>query len=390
MLFALAVVVSCLNPVFGLPIVITDYIRSRKPFRSSILIGIIYSYISFFARSIYAGDLERYMVGLNNYKGRGLIDCIINSNYSWLVSDNVFFWVCSHFRNERIMIVLTTFILYFISYYIIFNVIQNSTTEIMREMLLLSITILPFYLFISSLRSSLGISFCTLALYFDLCKDKNIGALMLYTIGILFHPAAIAIVLLRILYLFCRDKIYLWTMIVFIIVVILGLGFVHLSPNINGPIGDFAKMIMDYSSSGQLQNSKWAEQVRSSIFSNVWKAFWVCVIFFCLIRNDLKKKNKLYRFDNLISFSFLYCTMVLGMMFFPTAIYMRYITGGFPLIIALLSKKNSNYNIKNAFVVTSAISIIGLLFQLYSFASMIDLNDFLIGVFKGIFNLFDI
>lgn len=289
------------------------------------------------------------------------------------------------------MIVLTTFILYFISYYIIFNVIQNSATEIMRGMLLLSITILPFYLFISSLRSSLGISFCILALYFDLCKNKkNIGVLMLYTIGILFHPAAIAIVLLRILYLFCRDKIYLWAMTVFIIVVILGLGFVRLSPNINGPIGDFAKMIMDYSSSGQLQNSKWAEQVRSSIFSNVWKAFWVCVIFFCLIRNDLKKKDKLYQFDDLISFSFLYCTMVLGMMFFPTAIYMRYITGGFPLIIALLSKKKVNYNSKNTFVVTSAISIIGLLFQLYSFASMIDLNVFLIGVFKGIFNLFDI
>ena len=262
MLFAFAVVVSCLNPMFGLPIVIADYIRSRKPFRSSILIGIIYSYISFFARSDYVGDLERYMAGLNNYKGRGVIDCIINSNYSWLVSDNVFFWICSHFKNERIMIVLTTFILYFISYYIIFNVIQNSATEIIRGMLLLSITILPFYLFISSLRSSLGISFCILALYFDLCKDKkNIGVLMLYIIGILFHPATIAIALLRILYLFCRNKIYLWAMIVFIIVVILGLGFVRLSPNINGPIGAFLKMIMDYSSSGQLQNSKWAEQV---------------------------------------------------------------------------------------------------------------------------------
>lgn len=123
---------------------------------------------------------------------------------------NIVFYIFSQFGNNNLIIVFTTIVSYAILFYIVFDYQKKIQLSNFRLNIIL-IYFVSTFVIISNIT---GIRFCLarliffLALYFDLYHNKKgIGVVLLYVLPILIHESLFALLLLRLILFFNKNKI---------------------------------------------------------------------------------------------------------------------------------------------------------------------------------------
>lgn len=393
-MFFLFLFAAVINPIFSFPLAIILW-RKYGRIKSGILsfwLAFAMGYIAYHAKSIYIGDLERYMEFLKFYKNTTLSNCY-NLVYQQMYGFDLYFWFCAHFKDSRLLIGISGFILYFVFFYILldYSKEQNISGSLTFILVFLAIMVEPFYTYISSLRSSITLCFAILAIYREFCKKQvDILTILLYILSTQFHEAGTIIVAMRLLYFIPLKNKKNFNFILTVFVILFGIGiFSHFQGIYN--FGNILNKAHEYSVGGNAVNTKWANNVRSSLFFNTYKLYFLSITGVILFKYYTKK---LY-INSIPELFFLWTSIILGMIFFPTSIYLRYLTPFIPMIVIMvyeifISKNNINIkqhnkNFHKQIIVVYL--IVGAIFHFYNLkSSIVDINNFLFSISKGFLN----
>ncbi|MBT2678820.1 EpsG family protein [Bacillus sp. ISL-35] len=200
-LFVISVTYLCFY--FTKLIVGTMYeIKSSKifDFSLSLLVVISIVIISISIKPDIEYDLSRHYEIVNNMRYYGYE---YETGYESLVIIKVIFYLVSLSRYNELLPAISVAITYSIFIYITRNFINKYKTSNKLFLLswLINISILPFLVSYSGVRTSMAFAIFALALYRDIIlKKKNLTIIILYVIPLFIHPASGILVGLRILY----------------------------------------------------------------------------------------------------------------------------------------------------------------------------------------------
>lgn len=388
----LAILLGILNPLLVIPVTVSDYIRRHKPISCAMLLAGVMAYIAYFYQSRYIGDIERYMKLLSLYRDIPMAECF-NRFYSGLYAFDFLFWICAKFSDERWLVVITSFLLYFNTFFVVLDYLKDSE-EITPEYVISAIAfiffLLPFYSYISSIRSSLSLSFGTLALYNEYIKGKKgILGYLLYALSLFFHLSGAFIVLVRFaLVLKGKKRFIIWTA-GGVMLALLGSGIFNSAKYFGGILSSISEKLIEYSAYGPMMNSRWYLAVRSSIATYVQKGICAAVLIIIIWneQDENRKDESRSMHKRMSQIGVCISLIVLGILFFPTTFYLRFFTGLFPVILL------SAFRTKGRHLAVSRVIIWGstmgmLIIQLHTLFDNVNVNDFARNQMLGILNLF--
>lgn len=381
-----AILIGIINPLFSTPLFLLDYWQRRKPVFSAFMLALVMGYIAFYAESKYIGDLERYMEMLSSYRDIPFIQCF-DRIYSRLYVMDIIFWLCAKFSNPRMFVSVAAFILYFIVFYITFDFSKQSSLgkDNSRFLFLILVFMLPFYYFLSSTRSSLALIVGILAIYQDVYKNnKKPLVFILYVIPIMIHQASVVILLLRLLWFLPEKTRKIVTGIVIVLILMMGLGVFNFAEGLIGYdlnfLTDALNKAIGYSAYGTEQYSIWQTNLRNGLYSQTLKLYYAVVLVFIIIPNN---NSEVESDRNIIKFTRSAALLVLALMFYPTGLYLRFVTG-FCVFIVITAYIKYKSKLGSFLLITASA---GLLLQMYSLFEAVPYKPFLIRLSLGIFNV---
>ena len=402
----IVILIGMINPLLSIPISIYNFLKQRSPFLCSVMLSTAMAYVAYFYQSRYVGDLERYMSLLALYKGIPLHACF-DRVYSGLYALDIFFWICAKFTDERMLVVFTAFILYFCTFYVSLDYLNQF--ECIGDfhivgVIILIFTLLPYYSFLSSIRSSLAVSFGSLALYIEYVKGKkNLTAWALYILPILFHLAGSLVIFLRFALLIQGRKRYLIWATGGLILALMGTGLFNSVSYLNGVFTDLSDKIVEYSAYGSMKDSEWFISVRRSIITYLQKGLCAAVLAMVICNakdernsdenewdeseldeNELAENN--INAKKMSEVGVCLSSIMLGMLFFPTTFYLRYFTGLFPFLILSAYRYGEMKWSKRLIIWGSAAAM--LIIQVKTLSDNTDVIIFAKHLILGILNLF--
>ena len=412
----IVILIGMINPLLSIPISIYNFLKQRSPFLCSVMLSTAMAYVAYFYQSRYVGDLERYMSLLALYKGIPLHACF-DRVYSGLYALDIFFWICAKFTDERMLVVFTAFILYFCTFYVSLDYLNQF--ECIGDfhivgVIILIFTLLPYYSFLSSIRSSLALSFGSLALYIEYVKGKkNLTAWALYILPILFHLAGSLVIFLRFALLIQGRKRYLIWATGGLILALMGTGLFNSVSYLNGVFTDLSDKIVEYSAYGSMKDSEWFISVRRSIITYLQKGLCAAVLAMVICNakdernsdenewdeseldenewdeseldeNELAENN--INAKKMSEVGVCLSSIMLGMLFFPTTFYLRYFTGLFPFLILSAYRYGEMKWSKRLIIWGSAAAM--LIIQVKTLSDNTDVIIFAKHLILGILNLF--
>lgn len=387
-----AIMLGVINPLLSIPLTVFDFVKRRKPFLCSVIIATAMAYVAYYYQSRYVGDLERYMNLLGQYKGIPFSQCF-NTTYSGLYALDMLFWLCAKFTDGRMLVVLTAFILYLITFYVSLDYLmeqENIDAYYIIGVIAFIFTLLPYYYYLSAVRSSLALSFGTLAIYREYVKGKkNLGSYLLYALPALFHLAGVIVILLRFALLLTGKKRYIIWAAGGILLALMGSGIFNGARYVGGVFSDLSEKMIEYSAYGEMKNSIWFIAVRSSVVTYLQKG--ICAIVLGIViwnvwdLND--KGNKAVRVDSMSRIGICLSFMILGMVFFPTTFYLRFFEGLFPIILLSAYRYDDTNVLKKMLLLAAATGM--LVIQLHTLAVNTDVGLFAKHLGLGILNLID-
>lgn len=395
-MFLIKSIITFINPILIIPTSLYLYKGKRRSSITAFWLSFAFGYLAYWAQAYTFGDIERYMQLLPMYHAAGFVNSL-NFNYEGLVGINLLFWCCSQFNNPRILVFIAAFIMYYNIFYVVFHYCEKEKVSYRNTLLLVFFIMMtqPMYKFISSIRSSIALSIISIALFREYYECKRDGkTYTLYILGILFHDGALAIVALRIIFTFLKKYKKL-----FCCLILMGLFLVSRSRIIllYLPQNRFTRAvgkIVSFSSEGTQSSIRWAQIMKNSLLARTYQVYtliaFALILYIYIInqRKDVKKTKNYYDFIIIIMF------FIIGMMFFSTSLYIRYVSGMFPLIITLAYKvcieptegkiSSGKYSLSQvAFIL---LAIIGVVLQIYDLSNSVELTTYFGRILKGVLN----
>lgn len=385
-----ATLFGIVNPLFAVPITIYDYTRRRKPFFCAVILAAAMAYVAYFYQSRYIGDLERYMNLLVLYKDIPFLECF-DRFYSGLYALDAFFWVCARFADARMLVVITAFILYFIAFYVSLDYLsdlENMSSYHIVGVIVFIFSLLPYYSYLSSIRSSLALSFGTIAIYREYVKGKkSFGSYLLYILPILFHLAGALVILLRFALMLTGKKRYFIWAIGGVLLALMGSGIFNSARYLGGIFSELSDKMVEYSAYGGMMNSAWFVAVRSSIVTYLQKVF-CAIVLGVLIWNSRELNDRTdsdVRINKMSQIGVCLSFIILGMLFFPTTFYLRFFAGLFPIIL-LSAYRNDDTNVLKKILLWGAAAGMFVI-QLHTLVDNTNVSVFVKHLALGIMNL---
>lgn len=379
---------TLIHPLLAVPAALSSFIKRRKTIHASIMAAIGLAYLAYFHESRYIGDIERYMKLLELYQKVPFSSCF-DKFYTGLYALDIFFWLCAKLPNARLLVAVTGFILYFNTFYVCLDYIKRNDKYKIIKIIIFIFTILPFYYYLSSIRSSLALSWGTIALYQEYVKKKkNPIYYLCYILPILFHLAGYVIILLRLALLIKgRKGCFIW-IIGCVLIALMGSGRFNIAMYITGIFSDVSGKMHAYSAYGNMQNTAWFIGLSKSITARAIK--FICSSVLCLVvwnaLGDNKDNNSIA--ENMHQVSIRISLIILAMLFFPTAFYLRYFNGLFPFIILSAYPRNADKSLKYYILCSGAFLMLAI--QAHIMIGQIpDLVVFAKNILLGILNLID-
>lgn len=343
--------------------------------KASIILALIMGFLSYYSRSKYYGDIERYVELLTYYKNVPFSGCF-NLFYKGLYAQDIFFWLCSRLPDPWLMVFFVGFILYFISFYIIID--YSSIVGIEKKdlvfLLFILLCILPFYNFICATRSSLALSYVYLGIYLRTHKKgRLVPVIILFALGCFTHEAAIATVFVFLVSSLIKKHYWLVGIVIALIVALFGSGLLTIVVSNNTILYNVINKGIGYAEGGSAANTVWARAVSGSIVARATRIYFfiLLVLFLVGFFHGIQYKEAFYTFNVPVSIGF----MILGMMAFPTTVYLRYIMPFIPLgIVSYVEKKRISKQVitKKGKYILLFLAIIGMLFQIYTTNTSLD------------------
>lgn len=390
-MYLVAIMLGIINPLLAIPITVYDFVMRRKPFLCSMILAIAMTYVAYFYQSRYVGDLERYMNLLSLYKGIPFLECF-DRFYTGLYALDIFFWICAGFNDGRVLVLFTAFILYFITFYVSLDYLKehvNITTYHILGVITFIFTLLPYYNYLSSIRSSLALSFGTLALYLEYVKgEKKLGNYLLYVLPLFFHLSGSLVIFTRFALLLTGKKRYfIWAMCG-VLLALMGSGIFNSAKYLGTIFSELSYKMVEYSAYGEMMNSTWFIAVRSSALTYLQKG--LCAVVLCVVIGNVREANdnvnKLLRIDRMFQIGICLSFIILGMIFFPTTFYLRFFTGFFPIILFSAYRFGDIHVFKKFLLWGVAAGMLAI--QFHTLVDNTDLSAFIIHLLLGIMNLF--
>lgn len=154
-------------------------------------------------------DLVRYFEYINECKDLTFLQVIEKFNDGLFVK-NFFFWLAAKMNNPHLIPAITTCLVYTITGYITFNFAERKgLLKKAPTVFLWQILCLQYFSIVNNVRNVAAFALTALAMYLELIEGKrNIGVWMLYILPIFIHPAAITVIIARLL-LMLPSKILL-------------------------------------------------------------------------------------------------------------------------------------------------------------------------------------
>lgn len=386
MLIIFAIFVMLINPLLAIPFAFRDYLESRRPAPCALCISFAMGYLAFYSESRYIGDLERYIQLLDKYREVPFFKCF-DIFYSRLYLMDIFFWICSRFSNPRMLAVMVALVCYYCVLWIVldFSREMDSDDEETKIITISVLCIIPFYSFIGAARSSVSIVLGAVALYRDVIKKKHdVLNLLLYLAPVFIHQAGIVAVLVKIIDILPGKAKKIITIAAMIILVCIGSGlffFPRLTMFKEGIIGSAVDKVFEYSEFGTQQYSAWAIAVRNGLFPRVRKIFFALP----LVSIVLVRLHLTLNVEEDTSLSFIISSLIIGMFFFPTEIYLRFIMGFMDFIILGVYSIIRPHDI-----LVKTYAFAGLLLQCYTFFESVPYDVFFTSAWKGIWGMLGI
>lgn len=385
-----AIMIGIINPLLAIPATIYDYIRRRRPFLCSAILAAAMAYVAYYYQSRYVGDLERYMNLLVLYRGIPLSECF-DRFYTGLYALDVFFWLCARFADGRMLVVCTAFILYFNTFYVSLDYLgehENMDTFHIIGVIVFIFTLLPYYSYLSSIRSSLALSFGTVAIYREFIKrKKGLAGYLLYVLPVLFHLAGTIVILLRFALLIKgKKRYYIWA-VGGLLLALSGSGLFNSARYIGVIFSELSDKMVEYSAYGTMMNSAWFTAVRSSVVTYLQKG--LCTIVLGMViwnaKDNATQDENDSRIKSMSQIGTCLSLIILGMIFFPTTIYLRFFAGLFPLILLSAYRYNDTKQLKRLILWVAATGMI--VIQLHILVVNTDVSAFTKNLALGIMNL---
>ena len=386
-----------INPLFSIPLIAYDYKSSKKIIRTSIWVALVMAYIAYYAQAINQGDIETYTSWLELYRGIPLHQCF-DKIYDGLYAMDLFFWIMARLPNERLLVSTVAFVLFFLDSYMVLRFFKDRSLKgnTCGRVLVSVLLIIPFYYYISAMRSSIALTLAFFGVFLELyCKKKLRYAIPFYILAIMTHRSAVVIVLIRIGMIVFKKRKWLYGLLLGSVVALLGTGKLQILANLGlkGVIGETLDKALEYSSLGAQSQDSWQIMVSNSFSAKIWLIYFSAILIALLILavrrvKEVDKSTKQYH-----SFCIVIIMTVLGMMFFPNRIYLRYLAAsigffaGFAYEMLLNSQGDSRIK-KQRCIVIYAIVMVGFILQMYNMFLSIDSAFFFKHVLRGFFNIF--
>lgn len=204
-----SLILTTIFPPLGLPLGAVGLQRDNRYWKryilclSLFLAGVAYAYTP-----TLGSDLVRYAAHFETFGKKTFIEAITYKGQSsgalgsGLYALYMFYWLMGKAGDYHLASALTTFVIYYIGFYVTCDIGQRLQTPWRSINLYLTFIILSlnYHGIINNIRNIFAFALIGLAIYRDCCqKRKNVFTLLLYLIAIFFHPSAIFLVLLRFL-----------------------------------------------------------------------------------------------------------------------------------------------------------------------------------------------
>lgn len=321
-------------------------------------------------------DLVRHLPRIEMYGRLSLLEALRFQD-DVLFTRDILFWICGHLGLPHLVPALTTSIVYGVAFYITCDTAerQNCIRNI-GIVILVQITMLPFFWIINNIRNVCGLSLAIFAAYNDLVKNKRSPfVLFCYLLGCTLHYSVIYVVFARIIcnkMKKCFELTFIVPLVLYVFIVIL-YKYMILNGNeglrINSLNIIVTKLVKNLSTS-EFGLKTYKSYLSHSIYRPITMISATVINFYILYGIRLKKKSfidnsRVYSFVGLIG------AMVLGCSILPSTAYWRFAAGLYVslglVLIPMISVFNRVSVIQQFNIIISfAITPIGLLVQFIS------------------------
>ena len=202
--------ITFIFPIVGLMLILCILIKNWNCDISSNLKKYVFPFGFIFGSLGYSmefgdkiNDLTRYFDIVASLKDFSL-NYILTNDRELLYTKDIIFYFVSRTNELHILPFITGFIVYTITFYVLFDIVKKSNrkfkTKELFMLILISIGIITPYSIIVNVRCVLSYTIIIFAIYRELIqKKRNIVTLMLYILPIGLHSSAIIIIIIRLI-----------------------------------------------------------------------------------------------------------------------------------------------------------------------------------------------
>ncbi len=302
-------------------------------------------------------DLTRYYDIVNLMSNYSLKSILLKETDLLYTKDLLFYFV-SRINDVNILSFIVGFIIYGITFYILFDSIENSTRKFKTyEIFLMGIIcigIISPYSIIGNVRCITAYSIISLAAYRDLVKRKrNLLTLLLYLIPIGLHTSAVIIIFIRIVSQLLKSFNKIALLVALLLPNIIDFTYEHIKFGM-GYIGEIlnnaiskAYYYLHWTEGG------WASKIESSISNSFFRIsgsiFLIAIIIIILAFNHNKKNqdDKKTSTNLMVNYLLFVAILALGTLTIKTGAFWRFesiVVLFSPVIFVNVLENNSNLN----------------------------------------------
>lgn len=359
---------------------IVGLIFDTRSWRKYLCFLIIFIFtVSYSYQPIGDPDLYRYFQYINECKGLSLFEVKELFNDSLFVK-NFFFWLVANMNNPHLIPAITTSLVYGVGWYITCDSAEN-WNQLKNIPIIMTIQAMcwQFISIVNNVRNVSAFALVTLAVYLDIVKrKKNLGILLLYVLPIFIHPAAILIIILRLLLLLPKGYILISTILAVLFSTLVNLLYVSGLANYFGAF--FSKNLdkLWWYLNDPL-TSEWSQSVSNSLVFSIqrWTMMAMALVLILTFYFSNVKKLKNNNISRFMSFDVLLNIITLGCIPIITPQYWRFSTVALiaagPTLMRLWKMHNTISVIMKSLIIV--LSILLVCIQVLQSRYNVDLGD---------------
>ena len=389
--------ITFIFPIVGLMLILCILIKNWNCDISSNLKKYVFPFGFIFGSLGYSmefgdkiNDLTRYFDIVASLKDFSL-NYILTNDRELLYTKDIIFYFVSRTNELHILPFITGFIVYTITFYVLFDIVKKSNrkfkTKELFMLILISIGIITPYSIIVNVRCVLSYTIIIFAIYRELIqKKRNIVTLMLYILPIGLHSSAIIIIIIRLIsILFKKFKkisiaiaLFLPTLIDIIYNYVGYLNIGIIGTIITNAINK-AYAYLHWTEGG------WATEIESSV-SNIFQRttgsiFLITIIILIIYinRKRAKKDNGKYQMINFLYFMSIFA---LGCLWIKTGAFWRFETMVVlfsPIVFVTALEENEKFRniFIKIFVLVFLVFLVNLVYQARNMDILITVMNFI-------------